>query len=309
MNNTKLKKGVRLGIDLGGTQLKAALVAEDGKVIRHQSFESPLRPHDFAKTLYHNVKTWLRPSLVGTGVAVAGDVDPTRGLVRFSPNLKWRNVPLKKILLKYPFPSPLLIENDATAAAWGVHHLDLAGQSRSLLVLTLGTGVGGGIVIDGKLYHGATGSAGEWGHMTIDPDGIPCGCGSRGCLETCVGGIYLVRKALSLLKSSPKNPLHRTGVTPKALYELALKGDPLSLKVWKEAGKALGIGLASLINIFNPDTIVFTGGVAGASKLLMRFADKEIKQRAFRTGRDRVRIRTSSHRTTVGVVGAALLVP
>lgn len=301
-----MKKGVRLGIDLGGTRVKLALIDEKGKIHATAHVDTVFNPRKLFADLRDAVRPWLKRKLLGTGVGVAGDVDSTAGVVRISPNLKWNRVPLKKLLEKAGFPRPVVVDNDANAAAWGAYHVELKGRPRNLVVLTLGTGVGGGLILDGKLFRGATGSAGEPGHITLDPHGTKCGCGGRGCLETFLGKKYLIawmrRELIKRGRPVPK------GLTPLSIGNAARKGDKLSLKLWEQAGRALGIGLSDIINLLNPDTILLTGGIAGSFDLLIRSARPEIQARTFATPRRAVRIRVSSENQHLGVIGSALLV-
>jgi glucokinase len=290
----RVKKGLRLGIDLGGTMVKLALVNEKGRCLAVKEVATVKAPARLAGLLMGAAKEWLSSHrIVGTGVGVAGDVDSARGIVRFAPNLKWKNVPIKQFLRRAGIPAPVHVENDATAAAWGVFHTGLKKKSRNLVVLTLGTGVGGGLVFDGKLYRGATGSAGEIGHMVLDPSGPVCPCGNRGCFEATLGGVALARRGKA--------------ASPYELYLRARKGNRAALAVWKEAGRALGQGLANLINVLNPDTIALVGGVAGAAPLLLKFARPALAK-AFQTPRRAARIVVPAQNKHTGVIGAALLV-
>jgi glucokinase len=298
---------LRLGIDLGGTHVKMALVDQDGRIVDLKQVDTPTRPRELVALLRRTAAPWFGRRLLGTGVGVAGDVDPVRGVVRFAPNLRWKNVPLGRLFRRAGFPGPIFFDNDASAAAWGAYHVEIRRRSRDLVVLTLGTGVGGGLVLDGRIYRGVTGSAGELGHMAIDPRGPLCGCGARGCLETFVGGVHLVRRARKLF---PRWDARRRGpLTPAVLHALARRGDRTARRLWDEAGTALGTALSNLINIFNPDTILLCGGVAGASSLLLGAARREIARSRFRTPRRAVRLRVSVNGKHLGVVGSALLVP
>lgn len=301
-----MKPGVRLGIDLGGTAVKLALVNEKGRVLELRRVDTSKKPRALVALLKEAVRPWRSRRLLGTGVGVAGDVDPARGVVRFAPNLKWTNVPLRALFRAARFPGPLHFENDATAAAWGAYHAELKGRSRNLVVMTLGTGVGGGVVLEGRVYRGATGSAGELGHMVIDPAGPRCGCGNRGCLETFLGGIHMAAWARNELRRSGRHVPEE--LSPGLLYQMARRGDALALRMWRRAGRALGVALSNLINIFNPDTVLLCGGVAGASPLLLRYARPELMRSRFVTARGAAKIRVSTDNQHLGVVGAALLV-
>jgi glucokinase len=299
------QNSLRLGIDWGGTFVKLALVDDRGEIEDRALVETVGRPPEIVSAIKKAVAPWLKQGLQGTGVGVAGDVDSTRGIIRFSPNLGWKNIHLKSLFQRTGFPQPIRIDNDATAAAWGAYHLDLKGQSKNFILLTLGTGVGGGLVLDGHLYRGSTGTAGELGHVCVDPAGPLCACGARGCLEAFVGNRHLVQWA--------SNEWRRRGekipptLSTQTLNEMARRGDPVALRAWVRMGQALGIGVAGFINGFNPDTVLFTGGVAAAGPLFMPSLRREVARRTYVTSRRAARIRISSHNNDLGVVGAALL--
>ncbi len=306
-----MRKGLRLGVDLGGTSVKLALVDERGRVLQSVRVETSGKPAGLAKALRVAAAPLLKGRrILGTGVGVAGDVDPEQGVVRFSPNLKWKNVPLKALLRAAGFPQPIRVDNDATAAAWGAFHLDLKGRSRNFVLLTLGTGAGGGLVLDGRLYRGATGTAGELGHVCVDPAGPLCGCGNKGCLEAFVGNRHLVRWARE--EAGRRGVSLPDDLTPKVLNDLARRGSgskkALARAVWDRMGWALGVGVAGFLNIFNPDTVLLTGGVAGAASLFMPALRREVSARAFATPRRAARLRVSPQNNDLGVIGAALLV-
>jgi glucokinase len=300
-----MRTGLRLGVDLGGTLVKMALVNERGRVLDRVQVVTAKDPRTLVNTLRSVAKTWFTRPLLGTGIGVAGDVDPQKGVVRFSPNLGWKNVKLADFFRRAKFPLPVVVDNDATVAAWGAYHVECAGRSKNLLVLTLGTGVGGGLVFDGRLYRGATGTAGEVGHLTVEEGGTPCACGSRGCLEAYLGGASLVRSARTLYKKKGKSvgPL-----TPKVLEDMARAGDPVAKEVWHRASCALGMALANLVNLLNPDTILLTGGVSKGAPLFLPHALSLMKQRAFKTSTQAVHVFVSKRPSDLGVVGAGLLV-
>lgn len=300
-----MRQGLRLGVDLGGTQVKMALVDHRGRLAAQAAVETVKNPRRLVAAMKAAAQVWFHKRLLGTGVGVAGDIDSARGVVRVSPNLGWRNVPLKKMLKSAGFPQPLFIDNDANAAAWGAFHVELKGKSDDLVVLTLGTGVGGGVVLKGHLLHGVTGSAAELGHMNVDPRGLRCSCGNLGCLETFLGKDYLLASARR--EWARRGRRWPKGMTPFHLAQIARRGDAAAKAVWARAGSALGVGLGNLINIFNPDTILLCGGIAGASGLLLRSAAPGIR-RAFATPRRAARIRVAANTRHLGVVGAALLV-
>jgi glucokinase len=303
-----MRKGIRLGVDVGGTTVKLALVDERGRVADRRTVGTSGRPKTLAAALRRAVGPWLEGRRVlGTGVGVAGDVDPDRGVVRFAPNLGWKNVPLKSLLEAAGFPRPLRIDNDATAAAWGARHTEVRGRVPNLVVLTLGTGVGGGLVLDGNLYHGSTGTAGELGHVCVDPDGPRCGCGAKGCLEAFVGNRHLVSWARAEYARRGRRAPEE--LTPQSLNERARAGDAVARAAWERAGRALGVAVAGFLNAFNPDAVLLTGGLAAAAPRFMPALRRELRVRAFRTPRRAAQILVSARTNDLGVVGAALMIP
>lgn len=307
-----------LGVDCGGTNLKIALVKESGEMV-----QSALEPINFKRPagrvvsdIASRIKSFKdRHGAIGArnvGMGIAGDVDSAKGIVRFSPNLGWKNVPLKKLLAR-DLNASVAIENDANCAAWGAYCLDAKKDCENLICLTLGTGVGGGIIIGRKLYRGSTGSAGEIGHLTVKYDGRLCGCGSYGCLESRVGAWGMIQTAKEGIAQgrSPmlKILLRETGakLSPRLIEQAARKNDPFSKKIWQDAGVCLGAALASLVNILNPDRIVLCGGVSKAGDLILKPALRTLKERAFAVPVQKVKVTVSKYDEKLGVVGAALL--
>ena len=301
-----------LGIDLGGTEVKIAVVNKLGKIIEETGIpgSNTYSPDALVKKIVVKSRSFKSFRYVtGTGVGVAGDIDQKNGVVRFSPNLtKWKNVKLKVMLRRY-FKGPVVIDNDANAAALGAYFLDAGRKAKNLICITLGTGVGGGIILDGKLYRGATGTAGEIGHIHYDADGPQCKCGSRGCIEAYAGAPRIIERG----KKLKSKILHKlTGgdmrrLTPKLLQEAALLGDKAALKLWKETGTKLGVIFADLVNILNPEMIIISGGVSKANRLLTDPIKSTVTERAFKTPARACEIVVSKFTSRLGVVGAALL--
>jgi glucokinase len=304
-----------LGIDLGGTGVKLAIVNDKGKIIEQNSFPNscPSDPDKIVRgIIYHFHQMKNIKNLKGTGIGVAGDIDQKRGIVRFSPNLGWKNLQLKK-LLKSALPQPIEIENDANAAAWGAYWLDGRGKVDNLICLTLGTGIGGGIILNGKLYHGATGSAGEVGHIIFEPHGLRCNCGSLGCIERYLGANYLSTQAKEAVERGKSKTILKLAkgkiedITPQVIALAANQGDKLSKEIWQQAGERLGIVLSGVINLLNPEMIVLAGGISKAGNLLVKTLKETIKKHAFDTPVNACRIIVSKYNQNLGVVGAALL--
>jgi len=308
-----------IGIDIGGTNITVALVTEKGKILRKIRFPTRVKEgktktiNRIVKVLDEVVKGLRSNSIQGIGIGVAGDIDQHRGIVRFSPNLFWRNVPIVRLIRK-KFNLKVVLDNDANAAAWGTYILENKRKAKNLLCITLGTGVGGGLIINGRIYHGASGSAGEIGHITLNAQGEKCRCGNYGCLETYVGSAYMVKKAIKEIKKGERSLIKKLAggnlqsITSQTIQAAALKGDKLARRLWKEAGEYLGIALSGVINLLNPGVIVFGGGVAKAEELIFQPMKKEIRKRTFRVPFEKVKFTRTKFGADLGVIGAALLI-
>ncbi|MFA5974959.1 MAG: ROK family protein [Elusimicrobiota bacterium] len=313
-----MPKKLTLGIDLGGTGIKLGLITHTGEIINSFRFSTPSKRD--AKEVINQIAGHAR-ELIGTagnakisgiGIGAAGDVAPETGVVRISPNLGWHNVPLKALLsrrLKYP----IVVENDANAAAWAAYVVQARRKIRHLLCVTVGTGIGGGIVLNGKLYRGATGTAGEIGHMTLFPEGHPCNCGNRGCLERYIGVKAMVQEAKQAIASGKTSLITKlcegdhSKIDPLLIEQAASQGDALAIHIWEQAGERLGIALASLVNILNPEWIVLAGGLSRAGNLLLTPLKRTIKKRSFPVPASTVRIVISDLDQDLGIVGAGLV--
>ncbi len=303
-----------IGIDIGGTNTKLVVVNRAGKLLAQERFKT--EPQEGAASFLRRLGTavdGLRRDygrqLVSIGIGAAGDVDPERGVLRYAPNLGWRGVKLAGPLEKLT-GLPCAMENDANMAAWGAYEIELKQKFPDVLTLTLGTGIGSGLVIGGKLYHGATGSAGEAGHMKIVPGGRLCGCGGKGCLEAYCGSGAIMRRARELVKNEdayvkkfadPARPRFNTICLTRA----AEAGDAAARRVWAETGDYLGRGLASLILVLNPGRVVLTGGVSRARKWFLPALERVLKEQQLCTPFKNVKVRISDD-ADLGSHGAAL---
>jgi glucokinase len=263
--------GYRLGIDLGGTKMLVALANERGEICSKHKFETKAAegPHNVLRHLVIAVAQLLvkenipQGKLDGLGLCVAGFYDIHAGKMYSSPNLPgWGHFPLKDELLKL-FPLPVFIENDANAAAFGEYTFGAGRGKENLVQVTLGTGIGGGIIIKGKIYRGAA-FAGEIGHLMVLPDGPLCGCGNRGCLEALSSGTALAREGRAALRLGIMTRLSqmvekREDLQVTHVFEAAQEGDQVAVKIIERAAHYLGVGLANVVNILNPEMIVITG--------------------------------------------------
>ncbi len=267
-----------LSVDLGATRTRVAVVREDGEVLARMEGLTPQNAGaegvvEQVLALSREVSQQVPRRHAAMGVAVAGLVAGAEGRVVAAPNISgFRDVPLAA-LLEARAGVPVFIENDASAAALGEFRYGAGRGTRHLLHATLGTGIGGGIVIDGRLYRGARGFAGEIGHIVLDPSGPRCGCGGRGCLEALASGVALANRARKLLAAG-RAPLLRELVgerepTGEDLYEAAKRGDVAAEAEVRNAGHLLGLGLASLLNVLNPDALTLSGGLLAMGEMYL----------------------------------------
>jgi glucokinase len=311
---------VAIGVDIGGTKVAAGIVDANGSVLAHTRRLTPAQDLEaVTQTIAEAVRELtgvaagrgLTP--VGVGIGAAGLVDAGRTRVEFAPHLVLRGEPIGE-LVSAAVDLPVVIENDANAAAWAEWRFG-AGQGQSRLVcVTLGTGIGGGMVDDGELQRGQWGMAGEFGHMIFVPDGHPCECGNRGCLEQYASGNVLGRQARELAEAGAPEAaplLKRAGGDPAALAgplitKAAQEGDPLSIELFAQVGHWLGIGLANLAAALDPGMFVIGGGVSDAGDLLLEPARRSFAQhllgRAFRPPAQIERVALGP---AAGLIGAA----
>jgi glucokinase len=267
-----------IGVDIGGTKVLAGVVDEDGTVIARALRPTPSRDPRAVEHTIAEIVTELGQGreIVGIGIGAAGFVDVDRAKVLFAPHLAWRNEPLRDAVT-LAVGLPVTIENDANAAAWAEWRFGAGRQESRLVCVTLGTGIGGGIVLDGVVQRGRWGMAGEFGHMVVVPDGRRCECGNRGCLEQYASGNVLAREARELAASgSPVTMalMERVGGDQSALVgplitQAAREGDAAAIELFDEVGRWLGIGLANLAAVLDPGMFVIGGGVSDAGELLL----------------------------------------
>lgn len=285
--------GYAVGVDLGGTNLRVAIVDEHGRMVEKlvtptvelRTSEAVIaRMCEHIKHLTGKYKS--SGTLHGIGIAIPGIIDLDSGILRESPNLPgWYDYPVRDEIERR-LGSKVLLENDANAAAMGEFWLGAAREYDSTCMLTLGTGVGGGTIIKGALWHGMTGMAGEPGHMTVEPEGAKCPCGNRGCLEQFAGATAIVRMAREAAAKGEAPVIadaieRESQFTARSVYELAMKGDSPSQRIFERSGRALGIALASMINLLNLPIYIIGGGGAGGWDAFSPYIFEEIEQRSF----------------------------
>lgn len=268
-----------IGVDIGGTKVAAGVVDDDGTVLARIRRETPSHSPADIEAVVADVVGELRASyadVVAVGVGAAGWVAADRATVVYAPNLAWRDEPLRDRLAER-VDLPVVVENDANAAAWAEHRFGAAREVSDFVLVTAGTGIGTGIVVGGALYRGGYGMAGEAGHLTIVRDGLPCGCGQRGCWEQYASGNALVRLARERVAAEPIRAKvllaladgDAAAVTGSQVTEAAENGDPIALECFAAVGRFLGEGLANLAALFDPAVFVVGGGVADAGELLL----------------------------------------
>jgi len=320
MQKTKELELPVLAIDLGGTKIIAAIISNRGKVMARE-YRLTLAdegPESVIKRILSAIDHLLSlrnldpPQLDSISIAAAGAIDFDRGVITLSPNLPgWYDIPFRDIVKEKYGVNTFLI-NDANAAALGEHHLGVGKGIDNLVFLIVGTGIGGGIIINGKLYQGPCGSAGEIGHTTIDVNGPRCSCGNIGCLEMLASGTAVAQEAIRRISHGERSSLTEIiegkieNITAETVGVAAQGGDSLALEVISKAGTYLGVGMVNLVNIFNPEMIIVGGGVAQMGDLLLNPARQVIRERAFQLSARLVRIVPAQLGDNAGVLGAAI---
>ena len=299
-------------VDLGGTHLRVALVDDNGKIVHQLKQETPKgdSAEFIIQALVNAAEKWGSDSdwIVAASIMVPGAVDSEKAVVVQAPNLpSLTNFGLKAVL-EQRLGWPVLLENDANAAAVGEMWLGAARGCDDVISVTLGTGVGGGVILDGKLWRGAHGSAGEIGHTTVDPfSGMKCKCGNTGCLELFASATAIVRMTRENLSLFPESVLKDGELSAVKVYEAGRNGDELALAVFRRFGMYLGIGLANLINLIDPQIIVLTGGAVNGWDLFAPEMYRQVSERAFHAIAQQVRIARAECGDNAGLLGAAHL--
>jgi glucokinase len=299
-------------VDLGGTHLRAALVDDAGRILKQLKQETPKGDSALCivNALVNAAQQWESDKLpvVAAAIMVPGAVDCDKAVVLQAPNLpSLVNFELKAELERR-LGWPVFLENDANAAAVGEMWMGAARGCCDVISVTLGTGVGGGVILDGKLWRGSHGSAGEIGHTTVDPfSGLKCKCGNTGCLELFASATAIVRMTRENLSLFPESTLKSEGLTAAKVYEAGRNGDELALAVFQRFGMYLGIGLANLINLIDPQIIVISGGAVNGWDLFAPEMYRQVEERAFRTTAQQVKIARAECGDNAGLLGAARL--
>ena len=310
---------IGIGIDIGGTFVKLYVMNDHGKIFRQEKIDTNCTQgtSGFIAQIgdfINGIKTEFADQRVSVCVGAPGDVDPHAGILRYNPNLKFadsKNWPLADQLKQYTSIRPY-VANDATLAAWGVYETDLKRQGTNVLIVTLGTGVGGGLILNKELYQGSHGTAGEIGHMKIadTQTGPLCGCGARGCLEAFVGTIGIKRRALQSAQDNPESILakilkQQSDFKVEQVAEAASQGCPEALQIWQDIGRYLGTGIANAVLLLDLDTVVLTGGVSGAAPYFMPALKQVLAGQQIQTPFQKLKLLISQN-PNIGGVGAAL---
>ena len=311
-----------IGVDLGGTNIVAGAMPTDGtrelamKTIPTLAQNGASDVMDRIAGLVEEVITRTRAEtgaargdFLGVGIGSPGPLDRARGVVIVTPNLGWRDFPLRdEVSNRVGLPATL--DNDANCATLGEWWCGAAKGGRNVVGLTIGTGIGGGLILDGRLYHGASDAAGEIGHTTIDSTGRRCKCGNYGCLEAYTSGPAIAERAREVLEGDEDSVLPSmvdgdlSRITAQTVFDAAKRGDAVAQEVVRDTAHFLGVGISNLINIFNPDIFVVAGGVTQAGDLLFDPLRAEVRRRAFKPAVNACRIVPGALPGSAGVVGA-----
>src|SRR5919106_3730535 len=316
-----------IGVDLGGTNIVVGVLpidGGDGDVLALQN--EPTDAHRGAKYVVDKIVLLIeearaeivsqfggsRGDFAGVGIGSPGPLNRESGTVINTPNLGWRNFPLRD-LVSNAVNLPAILDNDANCATYGEWWLGAGRNVNTLVGLTLGTGIGGGIVLNGEIFHGVSDAAGEIGHMTIEANGRKCKCGNYGCLEAYASGPAIALRAVEGIEAGAESllPALVNGkldeITAATVYEGVVLGDPYANEVMRETAKFLGAGVANIINVLNPEMIVIAGGVTRAGEHLFGPLRSEVRRRAFRAAEERCAIVSGELPGTAGVVGAVAM--
>ena len=306
-----------IGIDLGGTNIAAGLVTDDGKILMKDSVPTKRERHysEIVKDMADLAKKLIKMSgcdlaeIRAVGIGCPGTVDNTRGLVVFSNNIVMDHVPLAAEFRKH-LDLPINLENDANAAAYG-EYIATAKDEKSFVFMTLGTGVGGGIILDGKIWRGFNGAGAEIGHMAIEPDGALCTCGRRGCLEAYASVTALIRQTKEALDAHPDSSMHawvqaRGKISGRTAFECAKTGDPAAIKVRDTYLRYVAEGITNVINILQPEVFAIGGGISKEGDTLLLPVRALVEQNDFNKHMPKTELRIATLYNDAGIVGAAM---
>lgn len=304
-----------IAVDLGGTLIRAAFINEKGEILARAERETLAQ--EGPEPIIGRIEACIRDVARGTeaiSIAAPGPLNPWKGIIHQAPNLPgWREVPLADIL-HHAFKVPVYLNNDANLAALAEHRFGAGQGINDLIYLTISTGIGGGIISQGRLLLGAKGLAAEVGHMTLEPEGPPCGCGGWGHLESLASGPSIARRAVEEMEKGTETSITRlvegelSKVTAKVVAQAAQEGDPLANSIFKEAGFYIGLGIANLLHILNPQLVILGGGVTRAGDLLFDPIRATVKAHTMPSYQEGLKIVPAALGGDVGLLGAAAFV-
>lgn len=267
--------GQAVGLDVGGTKIAGFRVAREGRILARDAVETPAEdPEATIAAMVSVARGLVTADVIAVGVGAAGMVDASTGVLRFAPNLAWRELPIAARVSE-SLGLPCQVDNDANVAAWGEYRFGAGRGVQHMLLLTVGTGIGGGIVAGGRLFRGAHGFAAEIGHIIVEPGGPVCGCGNRGCWEQVAAGRAIDRRGREAAREHPRSLLATLAggepekVTGAVVTEAAKRGDDVARSILTEVGRRLGEGIAGLVNVLDPEVVVVGGGAIDAGDLLL----------------------------------------
>lgn len=315
----KMQEAV-LGVDLGGTHIYAGVADTQGKILNREAVSVQVQegPARILEALIETARKAMDPAktpgveIRAIGVGIPGSLDTSAGICHFSPNFPgWRDIGISAPI-QNALGLPTFILNDVRCATLGEQYFGAGKGFQNFVCLAIGTGIGGGLVLNGTLYIGASGGAGEVGHMCVLPDGPRCNCGSRGCMEAIAAGPAITARAQKAVQEGRSRLLAKASpdlakLTPKDVANAALRGDTVAINILQESGRAIGIGIANLITVLNPQRVIVGGGVAQAGELLMEAIRKEVSSRVFMVAPSRYQIVATSLGPEAGLVGSATL--
>ncbi|MDR1169101.1 MAG: ROK family protein [Heliobacteriaceae bacterium] len=310
----------KIGIDVGGTNVKLALIDRNGNILYQNTV--PTRAEMGYEYTVNNIKQSVYELLKetkstidtidGIGFGFPGQVDYKSGVVRLAPNIPgWADIPIAK-MIEDEFHVPVCADNDVRCAALGELNFGAGAGCENLICVTVGTGIGAGLIVNGRLVRGASNAAGEIGHVKLQMhEGPLCGCGDTGCMEAFASGPAIVAMAENYIrggKSTKYREMANPEITPFVICEAAKADDPVAIRIFNVMGEYIGIGLASVVNLLNPEKIIIGGGVADAGDLLLKPLTETLKKRAMKIAGSAVEIVPAQLGNTAGVIGASLLI-
>lgn len=311
-----MQKMYVIGVDLGGTKILTALANLQGEIIQRVRVATAANEpaNEVVKRIIDTVWQVIKDAqikkdeVLRIGIGSPGPLDLERGIVLFSPNLKWSNVAIVH-LMESALKIPVVLENDANAAALAEYHFGAGQGANPVVYMTISTGIGGGVIINGQILHGYNNNAGEIGHHTIIADGPICGCGNRGCLEALASGTALGRYGREAVEQGLETMISDLVSEPQEIdgsivTKAAYAGDRVALEITKKVATYIGIGLANMVNIFNPQIIVLGGGVTKAGDLLIETIKQTVAERALKASAQDCQITFAELGSDVGVLGA-----